>query len=843
MSGRFAKPTGELLTTAQRQIVSRILTYISEGEYDIRRLNSGIRPLIEEMGQACATDADRAKMVQELELWIRWNRVPAYWLTYIFQLALNGTSSAHAITSKRLFGDSRISINDDLGLLSLEDAFVEAGKIGGRSPNQEILESGLAVAEYIRRIYLMFRNWYSTRPYSTIEPLSEHLYNLRVTLDLQRSFPELKAEDATKPEVWKEIVNVCEGDEVYLRVIARRFAGWGFEKTDRSNEALEQYQLGLSESLAMGLETETCHLARYAANLLRKSGRFDQAELLLRNALPLESHLELSYWQGLSARELGRALLEKGRADGTTNDSMDAFNHGRDWLDETLASSHLPVGRAVREQIGRSYADDAIELARTTSPLALISEMEAAGPRYATDVILESILARQLSVSEAIQFRKDRAGFARHRTLFVSETDNDDSDFLSYAEEIKRSRTVRDRYVATRRRLGPQLVTEQMSSGIARRAAQIEIPNLIFLLFHLAENRTYAVLMDSATHAVAQQSIEVGINFWREYFDSYHSDLAVAMASSMHRNALLESAVDRMLTTFQKALQPLLEPMLPRLAGKHVKILPRLGMSELPLHAMQFGGKPLIELADISYVPTLGAFLSVQTDSPSKIGGGPCPISAIHDAARTPAYTATMRALRSGNPDGLEVIVPATHDNFLSHVAGRPLFDLFFACHGHYNIDDPRNSTLQFSTTEQVSFASLFGELDLPNCRSVFMGACESGLGRTLVAAEYLGLPLAFLSSGVPYVIGTLWQVNRISSAILVARHYEYLNQGKMSVPQALNAAQRATMRLTQDEVVAWIYAWMPESAQSWEQEIRKRPAQPFAHPYYWAGFYLTGAT
>jgi CHAT domain-containing protein len=112
----------------------------------------------------------------------------------------------------------------------------------------------------------------------------------------------------------------------------------------------------------------------------------------------------------------------------------------------------------------------------------------------------------------------------------------------------------------------------------------------------------------------------------------------------------------------------------------------------------------------------------------------------------------------------------------------------------------------------------------------------------SFVAAEYVGLPLAFLGCGVSYVIGTLWQVNRISSANLVTRHYEYLQEGKMSVPLALNAAQRDIMRLTQDEVIAWIHTWLPEYAQSWEPEIRKRPLQPYAHPYYWAGFYLTGA-
>ena len=840
MSGRFARPMGEALTSAQREIVSKILNYISEGEYDIKRLNSGILPLSKEMAEACAREADLTKMADELERWIRWNRVPAFWLTFTFQLAMSGASSAYTITAKRLFGDSRINLNDDLGLLSLEDAFVAADAVNAKLPSSEVVESAVAVADYIRKIYLMFRNWYSTRPYATIEPLSEHLYNLRVTLDLKQCFPDLTQEVSIRPDAWKTAVIACAHDESYLRVIARRFAGWAFEKTNRPDDALEQYNLGLSESLAVGLETEICHLARYAANLLRRIGRLEDAELLLRNALARETHLELSYWQGLTARELGRVLRDKSQHSGQPNYAMDAFTYGRDWLDECLVSSPVPVARAVREQIGRSYADDAIELANTKSPLALISEMEAAGPRYATDVITESILARQLAPVEAIQFRKDRTEFARHRTLFVSETDDDDRDFLSYIEGVKLLHSVRDRYVITRHRLGPRLVTEQMSTGIARRTAQLRIPNLVFLLFHLAEKQTYAVFVDCETQGVTQKSIEVGIDFWRECTDSYHRDLRAAMASTMFKNALLESAVDRMLTRYQSALAPLLEPMIPQIAGKHLKVLPRLGLSEVPLHALRFGGKLLIEHTDVSYAPTLGAFLALYANAQSKTGA--TPISAVHDEIGTPAYTGTIRAVRHSDANRLEVVSPATRGNFLSHVSARPVFDLFFACHGSYNIADPRNSTLQFSKSEQISFASLFSELDLPQCRSVLMGACESGIGRTLVAAEYVGLPLAFLGCGVPYVIGTLWEVNRISSAILVARHYEYLKEGKMSIPLALNAAQRDIMTLTKDEVAEWIHTWLPEYSQSWEREIRKRPHQPYAHPYYWAGFYLSGA-
>jgi CHAT domain-containing protein len=84
--------------------------------------------------------------------------------------------------------------------------------------------------------------------------------------------------------------------------------------------------------------------------------------------------------------------------------------------------------------------------------------------------------------------------------------------------------------------------------------------------------------------------------------------------------------------------------------------------------------------------------------------------------------------------------------------------------------------------------------------------------------------------------------VNRIASAMLVAQHYQLLLAGKHSVPKALNVAQRYVMALKQDEIVDWIRAWLPQQSPAWEPEIRKRGERPFSHPYYWAGFYLTGA-
>jgi CHAT domain-containing protein len=142
---------------------------------------------------------------------------------------------------------------------------------------------------------------------------------------------------------------------------------------------------------------------------------------------------------------------------------------------------------------------------------------------------------------------------------------------------------------------------------------------------------------------------------------------------------------------------------------------------------------------------------------------------------------------------------------------------------------------------DPVDFTQLFSDLDLRNCRSVFMGACESGLGRTLVSAEYAGLPTAFFAAGVRCVLATLWEVNQLAAAIVVAKHYSLLHSGARQVIACLNEAARQTKVMSRDDVIAWVRQFIPEKATVWESEICKLDDPPFNHPYYWAGFFASG--
>jgi CHAT domain-containing protein len=176
----------------------------------------------------------------------------------------------------------------------------------------------------------------------------------------------------------------------------------------------------------------------------------------------------------------------------------------------------------------------------------------------------------------------------------------------------------------------------------------------------------------------------------------------------------------------------------------------------------------------------------------------------------------------------------------LKRVGEYPPKDLFFACHGNFNPDSPATSRLWFGGPEGVSFSRVFSALDLPTCRSVIMGACESGLARVEILGEYIGLPSAFLAAGVRYTVGSLWKVNQLSTAILLDCFFEYLGNGQ-PLPTALNLAQREMMKLSRQQVITWVKERLTQFFSTLEPLLLQMDPQPFAHPDYWAGFYVSG--
>jgi hypothetical protein len=298
-----------------------------------------------------------------------------------------------------------------------------------------------------------------------------------------------------------------------------------------------------------------------------------------------------------------------------------------------------------------------------------------------------------------------------------------------------------------------------------------------------------------------------------------------------------------MLARYGELLDPVLLPLLPFLAGRHLKIFPRLQMNAVPLHALWISGKRLIEhCATVSYGQTLGLFLEARAGE-----AAPPDLSLrVVMGEKVPWYDVVLPHISASYAGAIDAVQQPSWPELVAALAARPARDTLFACHGQYSADDLERSQLELAANRedgQVVFSRVFAELDLQGCRSVIMGACESGLARTEISAEYIGLPSGMLSSGVRYVVGALWTIPQLATAILVDHYLELIKDPSADIAAALCQAQRELMAMTRDQVADWVrsvLAARPERDKVLE-DVAKMDDRPYAHPYFWAGLQVVG--
>ncbi len=134
-----------------------------------------------------------------------------------------------------------------------------------------------------------------------------------------------------------------------------------------------------------------------------------------------------------------------------------------------------------------------------------------------------------------------------------------------------------------------------------------------------------------------------------------------------------------------------------------------------------------------------------------------------------------------------------------------------FSCHGYFNFANPRMSGLILADAklpetapndpEKPRIRSRRGEFDpekcltlpeifnlrLKQCRLVALSACETGIAdiSTTNSDEYISTLAGFFFAGTRNVLGTLWAVNDVSTAVFMIRFYETL-LGEKQPPVAL---------------------------------------------------------
>lgn len=175
-----------------------------------------------------------------------------------------------------------------------------------------------------------------------------------------------------------------------------------------------------------------------------------------------------------------------------------------------------------------------------------------------------------------------------------------------------------------------------------------------------------------------------------------------------------------------------------------------------------------------------------------------------------------------------------------------------FATHGTFSWRSPRQSALLLGGGDRLTIGHLLDRTGLGQPRLVVLSACETGVfdfQRT--PDEFVGLPVAFLQAGAAGVIGTLWPIDDVSTALLMMKVYALHFGGRAAPRDALRKAQIWIRDASHQDLLTFVADMQRGGRLSAAQTAALRASlaqgssgdakRPFQHPYYWAAFQYYG--
>ncbi|MEH2159438.1 CHAT domain-containing protein [Nostoc sp.] len=274
-------------------------------------------------------------------------------------------------------------------------------------------------------------------------------------------------------------------------------------------------------------------------------------------------------------------------------------------------------------------------------------------------------------------------------------------------------------------------------------------------------------------------------------------------------------------------------------------LIPHRFLHCLPLHALPFadGSCLLDRFPDgIRYAPSCSILQMIQTRQHTEFSN----FFAIQNPNKNLAYTnVEVENIKQYFPHTNILTEAAANKDVLNNQTLHSVHCLHFSGNSDFKIDSPLQSCL-FFVDKPVTLEEIF-KLDLSQCRLVTLSSSETALiDWTNGSDEYIGFPSAFLFAGSTSVVGSLWSVNDLSTALLMIKFYQNL-QMKTNIAVALNQAQIWLRDITKIKLEQWINANQILLDATTKISLRRRlyrlpnDAQPFHNPLYWAAFCAIG--
>ncbi|MFS8119109.1 MAG: CHAT domain-containing protein, partial [Microcoleus sp.] len=284
---------------------------------------------------------------------------------------------------------------------------------------------------------------------------------------------------------------------------------------------------------------------------------------------------------------------------------------------------------------------------------------------------------------------------------------------------------------------------------------------------------------------------------------------------------------------------------------QHLILIPHRDLHLLPLHIL-FSD----HLFTITYLPSIQVGIDRLDRKPSPS------MSLLLVESPDPLLFAEIEAPAIANFYLNCNTIPSSQatKNNLKEALQQPSDIFHFTGHAYHNTKQPSQSALILKNKQPLTSEEI-AKFDLKSYYLVCLSACETGItGKEELIDEFVGLASSFLAAGAVYALSTLWIVDDISTALMMIRFYEILNeqrcQNKLHPALALKETQKWLRTITYSELSDW-YLELSEitkdnsaCSQDLRDEanlIRRNDAKmvsqepPYADLYYWAGFTITG--
>jgi CHAT domain-containing protein len=325
------------------------------------------------------------------------------------------------------------------------------------------------------------------------------------------------------------------------------------------------------------------------------------------------------------------------------------------------------------------------------------------------------------------------------------------------------------------------------------------------------------------------------------------------------RSAEIGSALDTIWPLAEMVMQSIFSELEKR-SSIGVTILAAGLLSLVPLHAAacvdQDGNRVVFQ----SRFPT--AYTLNLLPSSQREADGQHSLLAVANPRRQDEYSlrgarVEVDAVASYFADGQRTVLAEANANLGAVLAiARGATHIHFACHGTFSADSPLDSALLLAGDQQLTVRDVLSSTSFVNARLVVLSACRTAaIEHQRLPDEALGFPAAFLKAGAGWVIASLWAIDDVASALLVANFYQTLLAAAPASPadaaRALAGAADFLRTATAKELYRWVVDWLANPPNSyvfepghWEAVrnnlLRMRETtQPYADPKYWAAYVL----